>query len=52
MCLMGVSYDVIESRYNTTKSYISRCANELRRWLPGLPDRRNRDWRVAWEVQE
>jgi hypothetical protein len=50
--LMGVSYDVIESRYNTSKSYISKCASRLRRRFPDLPDRRNRDWRVAWEVQD
>jgi hypothetical protein len=50
--LMGVPYSVIESRYDTTRSYISRCSSELRRWIRDLPDRRNRDWRLLWEIQE
>ena len=49
---MGICNDVIESRYNTSRSYISRCASELRRRFPDLPDRRNRDWRIAWKVQD
>lgn len=49
---MGICNNVIESRYDTTKEYISRCTSRLRRRFPDLPDRRNRDWRVAWEVQE
>ncbi|MFE3845855.1 hypothetical protein ACFL1L_03225 [Thermoplasmatota archaeon] len=49
--LMGVPYDVIELRYNTTRGYICRCASDLRRWIRSLPDRRNKEWVKLWEVQ-
>ena len=48
---MGICNDVIVSRYNTTRSYVSRCVSELRRRVPDIPDRRSKDWRRVWEIQ-
>jgi hypothetical protein len=50
--LMGVSYNVIEDRYNVSKGYIFRLASYIRSFNIRLPDRRNKDWRLVWEIQE
>jgi hypothetical protein len=50
--LMGVSYKVIEERYDVTRGYISRMASYIRSFNYLLPDRRKKDWRILWEVQD
>jgi hypothetical protein len=49
---MGVSYDIIERRYNVAKGYISKLASYVRSFNISLPDRRRKDWRQIWEIQE
>jgi hypothetical protein len=49
---MGVSYDVIMFRYGVSKQYIMRLASYIRSFGIPLADRRMKEWRVQWEIQE
>ncbi len=50
--LLGVPYPIIEQRYTRSRAYISGLASYIRSWNIPLPDRRRRDWRRIWELQE
>lgn len=49
--LLGVPYSIIEHRYSRSRKYISKIASYVRGFVP-LPDRRRKDWRLQWEIQE
>lgn len=50
--LMGVSYEIIMLRYGVTRGYIMRLASYIRSFGISLPDRRFKDWKIQWEIQE
>lgn len=50
--LMGVSYEVIRLRYDVSLGYIMRPASYIRSFHIPLPDRRNKDWKIQWEIQD
>jgi hypothetical protein len=50
--LLAVPYTIIEQRYRVSRRYIIRLASYIRSFNIPLPDRRRRDWRLQWEIQE
>jgi len=50
--LLGVPTHIIEQRYKRSRTYISRLASYIRSWNIPLPDKRKKDWREIWELQE
>lgn len=50
--LLGVSYPIIEHKYNRSRAYIARLASHIRSFNYPLPDRRKKNWREIWELQE
>lgn len=49
---LSVPTPIIEHRYNCSRKTISNIASYIRGFLPNFPDRRTKDWRAIWELQE
>lgn len=50
--LLCVPYPLIEERYDCSRGYIAKLASYVRKWRIPIPDRRSRNWREIWELQE
>jgi hypothetical protein len=50
--MLIVPYNIIQARFRVSKGYIAGLASYIRSFNYPLPDRRKKDWRLQWEIQE
>ena len=49
---LNVPYPIIQHRYEVSRRYIIRLATYIRSFHYPLPDRRRKNWRLQWEIQD
>jgi len=49
---LTVPYPIIQSRYDVSRKYIYRMESYIKSFNILLPDRRRKNWRQQWEIQD